>query len=93
MTTIWKFTFGQPDMAFPVPIAAETLAVGLDPHGEVCLWMAVNPAAATETRSFQVVGTGHPIDLSTAEVRSRYIGSVVQDPYVWHVLEHEKENP
>lgn len=40
---------------------------------EACLWALVDPEALSETRSFRLAGTGHPIDMPAA--RLAFVGT------------------
>ena len=81
MRTIWKFQVAeQVDM----PPASRIIKVDYDGNGDLCIWAIVNPNAEERiTRYFDVIGTGIPYD----ESDWRYIGTVMKDPFVWHVIE------
>jgi hypothetical protein len=83
-TTIWKFPLqatrqDKADVAMPIGAQIVRLAV----QGRVAaLWAIVDPEQPTETRTFQVFGTGHPLPPG-----ARYVGSYDAEPFVWHVVE------
>lgn len=80
--TIWKFSLPITDsQVIEVPIGSHLLSAGLDPNGDVCLWLAVNPNAMTMNVEIVIRGTGQPLP----HVGS-YLGSVVQQPFVWHLF-------
>lgn len=49
--------------------------------GDLCLW-AESGVHAPVARTFHVVGTGHD-----AHYADEHIGSVIVDPFVWHIYE------
>ena len=65
---------------------AKPIHVGLDPQDEPCIWAEVEDRGAqtyqTE-REICVVGTGHPMP----DLNMKHIGTIVGDPFVWHVYE------
>ena len=87
---IWKFpipraanTYG--DFQIEMPLGANVLSVGVQgPAGDeiVCIWAAVDTAQASCPKDFCLRGTGHGL---TGE-EGRFIGTVFQDPYVWHLF-------
>lgn len=71
-----------------MPSGATVLCVQLQ-GVDVCLWVSVGEAnrQQPETRTFVVAGTGNAFDAT----RLRYVGTVQQGPFVWHVYERTKE--
>jgi hypothetical protein len=58
---IWKFELEPTDnQEIEMPKGAEILTAQ-NQVGIPCLWALVDPTAEKETRTFEVVGTGHPI--------------------------------
>ena len=88
--SVWKYALPTPDpgiSAYSMPAGAEFLHVGIDPaDGRPTVWALVDPAAARETRTIVLRGTGHP----TWE-DERYIGTWVAPPFVWHAFERIEE--
>lgn len=85
MKTIWKFplvlkTFQK----IAMPSQAQVLTVQMQSDA-LCLWAIVNPEAPIEQRDFIIAGTGDPQPFDEADLR--YIGSVQQRAFVWHVFE------
>ena len=86
MRTIWKYKL---DMAVvtevEMPEGANVLQFQ-NQGGAMTFWAAVDTEAATEKRTFRVVGTGQPIpDVTGFEMR--YMGTVQCGIYVWHIFE------
>ncbi|MFH7600597.1 hypothetical protein WDV06_36700 [Streptomyces racemochromogenes] len=50
---------------------------------KLCLWAEVDTDDSAQLNHFHVVGTGFNVPNNVA----RHIGSVVEDPYVWHVYQ------
>jgi hypothetical protein len=77
----------QDRIRISLPNGAEILTVGPPRDGSATLdmWAMVNPDNDPETREFQIVGTGHPIDENTG----RYIGTVPSHGgvFIWHVFD------
>lgn len=83
MRRIWKYPFnivGRVELELPV--GGRVVHVGLDPLGIPCIWVDfVNEEKAT--RSFFIVGTGHPLPDRHVEHR----GSFIESSFVWHLYE------
>ena len=78
MRTIWKYPLGRvlalPDGARLIKVARQA--------GELTLWALVDTEAPLAPHHFEVCGTGHP-----APPDSSYVGTVFDEPFVWHVFE------
>lgn len=84
--TVYKYEFPVGDTCYvTMPIGAKVISVGVQRERHICLWAVVNPEAETETRIFHVRGTGHPLRLA-ANNGSRFIGTVFDGPFVWHIF-------
>lgn len=87
---VWKFPLAIEDgpQAIAMPFGAEILDVQAQgPQGQPTVWALVNPAKPKRLRSFQVFGTGHPIDEEAQ--RLRYVGTtqMLDGTLVWHIFE------
>lgn len=81
--TIWKFPLeitGVQEVR--LPRGAKIISVA-NQNGVICLWAMVAPDSPLEPRIIFIYGTGHPLP----EDSGRFLGSVLQDPFVWHVFE------
>jgi len=82
--TIWKFPLEVTDhQSVVMPQGAHALSVGLDPQGQLCLWALVDPELDLLPLEVVIVGTGHRSYLIE---HLRFLGSVVQGSFVWHVF-------
>ena len=81
---VWKFPLPLQGGSTPVvmPWGAQVLTAQLQ-HDTIMLWAAVDPDQRKVTRQFEVVGTGCPF----REDDKKYIATVQQDCWVWHVFE------
>lgn len=94
MKTIWEFVIATTDeVQVSMPCGARILCVQTQEnadadHVDVCLWALVDPTAKTEVRTFQIVGTGHPINFDESD----YIGTyqLMAGRLVFHVFEVTK---
>ena len=89
MKTVYKYPAPLASQPFAVelPMTAEVLA--FDQQGdELFFWAAVDPDDETETRTFRIAGTGHPLPSENM----RYIGTCQQmgGALVWHLFELER---
>lgn len=85
MKAIWKYQLELTDkQVIEAPMNARALSVGLDPAGDLCVWMEVERDVFNHGKTFYIVGTGHPLP---DEQFIEFIGSVKQDPFMWHVYE------
>lgn len=65
------------------------VAVARPDFQAVTVWTLELPATPALPRQVQVFATGEPVD-----TRHRHLGSVVDDPYVWHLFElHDGSTP
>lgn len=81
MRAVWKFPLAL--TADPQILEAPGLEwpLHLDRQGDqLCLWCEVDTEMRPRRIAVQVYGTGHPIPRFDS-----YIGSIVDDPYVWHL--------
>ncbi len=83
MKTIWKYKL-ETSVSLPslfIPEGARFLHMDYQ-RDDLCLWFEVDVTAERDFRTFQVIGTGHPVPEG-----GTYLGTVQQPPYVWHVYE------
>ena len=69
-----------------LPVEHRIVLVGYQPaRSEFCMWVELDPQAPkTKTRTFELVGTGHPI-----ADEAIHIGSAIMDDgfHVFHIYE------
>jgi hypothetical protein len=63
------------------------LSAKIDPKGIICIWAIVNPELENELRTFFVSGTGWDLSSAFSGKLIDFYGTVIQEPYVWHVFE------
>ena len=85
MRTIYKYAVPA---FLQLPLGAKPVFFGLQ-NGKPHLWVEVPqlwvepvPPVETETRGFQIFGTGQPISEGAS-----YVGSCIDDTFVWHLYE------
>ncbi len=86
MYRIFKYVLDLEDeQTISVAEGAESLSVQLQ-NGKICVWAAHRDYTKelTEPRKFYIVGTGNPFEVRKAK---RFIGTVQQGDFVWHVFE------
>lgn len=85
MKQIWKYTLSVSDHPFiTMPKGAKVLSVDVQ-HGDVQVWVLVDPEAPKELRGFRVAGTGQPLEEKIESMR--FIGTVQIGDLVWHIFE------
>ena len=90
--TIWKFYLQVTDtQTISMPRDATILDVQVQegemhdiPIKQITVWAIVNPDNPTESVTFHLCATGHPINFVRAA--QRYIGTVQIYGFVWHVF-------
>lgn len=85
MKTIYKYPLNLGRQVVLLPLGARVLTAQVQ-HETICLWAEVaDPEGKKERRTFNVVGTGHPIPNNPGV----YIGTVQMQEgrFVWHVYE------
>jgi hypothetical protein len=87
--TIHKYVFHDTSITFGVTFNihkdAKVLSV-LNQRDSIVLYAMCNTSKEIEQRSFKVYGTGWPCDAKS----ENYIGTVIVEPYVWHVFEDKQ---
>lgn len=88
MKTIWKFTLSDDDLQeVQMPYGAEILSVGMQ-RDKFCLWAIVDPERPKESRRIMLRGTGH--NMPDFTIPPKFLGTVFQGIYVWHLFEVEE---
>jgi len=83
MKRVFKYELSQSTKTLEIPGGARIVNVN-GQNGVVCLWAIVDSENSLEKRTFQIYGTGHPIEDDRAEA---YVGTAHVAPFVWHVFE------
>lgn len=85
--TVYKYPLMITDrQSIAMPTGAEILSVGIDPQGNLCLWVLVDPTLGPlQMNPFivHVIGTGNRIPDAHM---LKFVGSVTMSPFVWHVF-------
>lgn len=78
----------ESDAAIEMPQDARFLDAQTDPGDEavVSMWFEVDPSAPMETRYFAVVGTGRDYEFGKG-FASKYLATIKQTPFMWHLFE------
>lgn len=87
--TIYKYPFRVDDtFRLALPAGAQVLTVQTQ-YNEPCLWAEVDLEKPIETRTFEVRGTGHPMD----GTEGRYINTfqLHNGALVFHVFESTRK--
>lgn len=84
MRTIYKYKVNLSAKPIYIPQGATLCFVGLSPDDQsVAMWFDIPDIdAPSDARRFVILGTGHPVSSS-----EKYIGSVIDGTFVWHVFE------
>jgi len=82
MKVIWKYPLQLPLTRLMLPESFKILHISMQ-HDEAYLWgqSDVDDPKVVE-RQFVTVGTGNMVSDDSV-----YIGTIHQDPYVWHLME------
>ncbi len=85
MTTIYKYPIERlGEQHIVMPGRHKILSAGLDPSGQLCIWVLVDTASAPAKRTVFVVGTGNPWHEMAFGLD--FIGTVNQGHFMWHVF-------
>ena len=90
MTSIWKFPLSVDDRSYAVvlmPREATVISAQMQ-LGRLCVWAHVDTNAVVEKRTFRVFGTGWEMPSDFTEIY-RFIATVQDEPFVWHVYEQQ----
>ena len=81
-STIWKYVLEVRGIQqIQMPFGAEILSAQ-NQHGNLTIWVRVNPIAPLLVYTFAVYGTGHQI----RDINQTFIGTVQMGSLVWHVF-------
>lgn len=84
--TIWKYVFEWKQInIFEIPGGGRVLSVGVQ-GTKIVMWVMVRPDQLTQTRRFEIIGTGNPIEVDNG-IEREFIGTAQVDEFVWHVFE------
>lgn len=61
----------------------QVVHTGLDADAQPCIWVELDPNSVKINHAFHIVGTGMEYD----ELRMKHVGTFIELPFVWHVLE------
>lgn len=93
MKQVFKYELRPNTPHLRLPKGAVVLSTGCQREG-IFIWAEVDANRPTETRFFEVFGTGHEIR-ETAGMHRKFVGTALMNEgqYVWHVFEkvHERE--
>lgn len=86
MFTIWKETLKIADkQTVQLPVGATILSLQQQ-AGDVCIWFLCDKNAHKKEYNFLVKGTSHFIDRSDLKKTPNFVGTVVQNFFVWHIF-------
>lgn len=81
--TIWKFPLEITDeQTVKMPATANIIAVQFQGE-QLMLWAVVDPKVTFANVVVRIVGTGNPFPDAND---CRFVGTVQQGPFVWHVF-------
>lgn len=92
---IWKYVLKVEDnQTIMMPDDSVILSVGLQSAGtrgmydlgDICLWAIGDITNVKVARYIQIIGTGNPVP-NDEEYDRRFIGTVQQGRFVWHIFE------
>lgn len=90
MKTIWKFPLTVTDVQIVMmPPGAEILSVEIQ-GGIICLWALIDVKKETQLEvphQIEIVGTGNPMQQIDHWLSRKFIGTVQQGQFVWHIFE------
>lgn len=89
----WKFEFlVDSEVCIPMPPGTKVIGVDRLKPKHICLWALVppyDPGGDDEIRTFYVMGNGQPLGDADGVP---FLGTVLDDQYVWHVFGHPSEH-
>jgi len=83
---VWKYTLRPEtdDVRLLVPACATVLSAQMQ-HGQIAMWLLVDPRAEKVQTEFYVTGTGQP--MYAEAFASTFVGTVQDDDgLVWHIF-------
>lgn len=88
MKAIWKYPLKMVDLQIvELPLGSTIVSTGFDPSRQLCIWATVDPE---EKQTFGypvfILGTGHSMPDDIDHPNARFIGTAVDETFVWHVF-------
>lgn len=86
MKTIWKFELEITDEQYiKAPLNMTPLSAQIQ-NGQLVLWGIVDPKGYVGNHRVLIVGTGNPLPDMIIEGMSKYLSTVQDGAFVWHVF-------
>jgi len=79
----YKLATGATFYTIAMRAGAEICHVGLDPRNSPCVWAIIDSEAPRAWVKVSVIGTGMDVPEGAT-----FLGTFVDDPYVWHAFLH-----
>lgn len=92
MRTIWKFPLGRHEIqGIGFPIGSKILSAGLDPKGDLCIWVEVDPDEKEKSGcAIFIQGTGNPMHDDLESGKGQFIDTVREGDFMWHIYARYK---
>lgn len=84
---IYKYPFDLDKRSFELqlPIDHKVLTVQMQ-IDIACMWVMLDPMCPTQKYTFYINGTGEPMQVNANGSVGRYLGTIQDGPYVWHIF-------
>lgn len=82
MKTIYKYPISY--RTIEIPKDAKFISLNTDCNGDLCAWAIVDTNNEMETKHFVTIGTGWALPEDIDEMI--FLGTVKDNPYIWHVF-------
>ena len=88
MLTIYKYKIAPGVDATKVEVkkGAVPISCGIDANKQPCVWILLDTEEETKIIDFYCLGTGWPLDKVLPKEGALFVGTINQDPYIWHVF-------
>ena len=88
MKTIWKYGIIPGRCDVQMPLGSKVLSAGLDPIGNMCIWVEVDTENPIMNYNVLGIGTGWEITVDLSEFK--FIDTVTHGDFVWHIYVEDK---
>ena len=86
MKTVYKYTIDIGSTIINCFKNARVLSAGIDPQGNFCVWVLVDPTAAPADLKIMTIGTGWEVPEN-----GRFVQTVKdRNIYMWHIFQIEE---
>ena len=88
MNKIFKYYISPGQIFIDAYEDTKIISTGVDPQGDLCIWVIVNPENPPKKIEILCIGTGWDLpEFTDKTYYLQFIGTVKHNIYMWHIFE------